>query len=615
MRPHANMERKETLQTGISSWERGFCPNVSNNVLAEYVRIPSRGACVLLCLLHPQCRFVGFGTNLEMPGGRHQCRVSSSCPLPLHHMPDKHTERQYTVDLRRKSRLCAEAEAAVDAETHALLEQRDPDLASEAVRRFTKQASIGLCEVTARDAGRMTRQNPSTCERASAGIFTLTTSEASSWGRATRACLNRCATCRKCNFITVAPSHGHCAWHHRCTRASVRVNPWRNESQGSACGFRSGPSVPGPVRAAALVLFGKIGSDSPIGSRSSRAGADEKASEHIIRMSTRLWVAHLMEPNPDVRFDVFVHTWSPEAAPLVTKLWGLLLVGQQHEPTRFMDTSSPLLAFHCAVPSAINCERTASQLLTMSKALALKREHELASGETYGFVVVARFDSSLTAPYTVPAALWKSKNDEVWFIPNCTPGCKVSEGSSFVVPDGCLVTGRLCIERVGAMKRGTGRFGQRLSKDYVFAGSSPAVDLMGDAHRHFADYTRDMMRDDDEYIATHYIWPWHAIRSKLRLRWELRVALKLTREIDAAWMNASFGDASPTESMSRRVEERGRPERSCSVPVPSGHGLELTGRVDASLVRAEFRHQCPHEQALICGSLHNYTQAHGGCEV
>ena len=93
-------------------------------------------------------------------------------------------------------------------------------------------------------------------------------------------------------------------------------------------------------------------------------------------------LGHLLQPNEDAWIDVFMHSWSPDAEPMLTQLWGPMLVSQQHEPTRYVDGTSRLLAFQCGV-TATNCARTASQLLSIYKALALKREHELGTGSLY----------------------------------------------------------------------------------------------------------------------------------------------------------------------------------------------------------------------------------------
>ena len=149
-------------------------------------------------------------------------------------------------------------------------------------------------------------------------------------------------------------------------------------------------------------------------------------------------------------------------------MWGHLLVSSTHEPTRFSDSTSQRLSFQCET-EAHNCARTASQLLSMSKALALRREHELATALSYGLVLLARHDVSLLVDLPLSPRLWARAEDEVWFPSSCVLGvCKAVD--EVQVPAGCDVSGRLCVSRDDSPFQAG--LGGGLDRDWMFGASS-----------------------------------------------------------------------------------------------------------------------------------------------
>ena len=691
------MDRKQTAAdaTSLDTWQRGYCSNLGD--VKSFASTPTRGTCVLLCMQSPQCNYVQFAS------ADFDCGLASRCQLPLRAMQHEQYERHYTIDARAQSPLCTAAEASSveavrlareDAESagrasgqHAhWWESRGwpaplpPSQAEASVGVWLRDSQPTACAVQHKDLGRrgaggmvpwhVAPNQPETCDTADFGLFTFALEEARDWRHAVRACLRRCAVCARCRHISVAPAHGVCTWHYACAAPQRKELP-TGAIEPTPCGFRSGPVetaarpdggggssenggeggggsgggggavVPGGV---ALVFFGKHGGEADsVEARPQNMGAAQaQASAPLIERSHRRWVANLVNANGGVAFDVFIHSWSPEAAPYLERAWGGMLVCAQHEPTRYADSTSQLLGFQCGV-AAINCARTASQLLGVYKALLLKREHELATGRVYAAAVVARHDVSLLAPVELPRSLWPTApptddlpgggggvaTAEVWFPSACAPSasatgtsCAVAAGSSFEVPRGCAVSGRLCL---GAQERSLPGFraglGAALVVDWVFAASSRAADLMGDAVRHFHNYTRTQARTyGDGYISTHFIWPHHALAYGLRPRFGLAHHLVLTRHDtdERRWpvehvREPGRHDWHEKNNASRLVAlkpgEGIEPHKGCWHVDPKG--LQLKGRVNEEKVHPYMRDTCPFESLLICPEDHPHNHRHG----
>ena len=331
----------ERLPAPEAHWERGYCGAGATLVFTD-IRAPNRGACVLLCARDPTCRFVAYS------GADGDCMGASVCPRPLS-MVNHPSERHYTLELRDGA-ACQRAESeARAARTELAAAVARGVRASEAARWF-ELASPHTCDSLAASAvARMARNSPeAACERASHGVWTLTVAEASSWAVALRGCLRRCSRCARCRFVTVAPAHALCMWHHACAadardagegggsgggsyggggggsgggRRRPRQPPpppppplppqggTGHASPGAACGFRTGrvPAREQRARSLALVFFGKFGGAY---GRSSHMAAGDNASTELIERAHASWNEHLLAANPDAHVDVFAHSWS-----------------------------------------------------------------------------------------------------------------------------------------------------------------------------------------------------------------------------------------------------------------------------------------------------------------
>ena len=480
-------------------WERGYCKAGATIVFSG--QAPNRGACVLLCLLHPGCQSVSYA------GVDSDCMGASACPRPLSTF-DGPFERHYTLDLVHGGARCAQAEAEAEAASAEV---------AAAVGRYTGGGpGVGLGQlctsITPAAASKIGRNLPeSMCSTGSHGVWTLAASEASSWPAAVRGCLRRCARCARCRFITVSPTHSLCMWHQACSAeaggedAAVKRAPRRAPqappttaeagAASAACGFRSGRVLKHGVQlrakaTMALVFFGKFSNSG----RSSQMGSSDNASVALIERTHAAFRDNLLEANANVDVDVFAHSWSPEVAAAFDAIWGPLLVKSLHEPTLIADSTSDRLAIQC-LESATNCERTASQLLGVRKAVALRSEHELFTGLRYDLTIVARNDLYLRVPYTIPAALLDagaSNSNELWLPTMCVgpSTCQVADG--FAVPHGCVASGRGCFGKAGGhnyapyLKAGV----QLLGTDWLFAGGSESTSRMADAVLRFHELVR-----------------------------------------------------------------------------------------------------------------------------
>ena len=102
----------------------------------------------------------------------------------------------------------------------------------------------------------------------------------------------------------------------------------------------------------AVVFYGKVpGSQNQTGAptRSLWMLPHDTASLELFNASRESWARALFAANDHVHFSVFVHSWSPEARQLFTDGYGSQLMGQQHEPTQYVDHVSAGLAFKCGI--------------------------------------------------------------------------------------------------------------------------------------------------------------------------------------------------------------------------------------------------------------------------
>ena len=229
-----------------AGWERGYCKTGATIIFGG--KAPNRGACVLLCLLHPDCRSVSYA------GVDSDCMGASVCPRPLSFY-NSPFERHYTLSLPQGGAACEQAEAEANAASAEV---------AAAVGHYTGDGpGVGLGQlcssITPAAAGMIARNLPETmCSSGSHGVWTLAAAEAISWPAAARGCLRRCARCARCHFITVSPTHSLCMWHQVCSSsaqvagedtAAAKRAPQRapqappttaQPGPASACGFRSG---------------------------------------------------------------------------------------------------------------------------------------------------------------------------------------------------------------------------------------------------------------------------------------------------------------------------------------------------------------------------------------
>ena len=377
-------------------------------------------------------------------------------------------------------------------------------LAMSDAATFLEDSVHGHCGITGRSAG--------DCEIGLNGAFGLGAADVQGgWKAAAAACIASCQGCARCRFVTVSLQYKDCSWYHECDMKSITPEkPFRT-------GRVVGTAVQAQKRRVAIVFFGKFASLQATRGRSQNMRPHERASGKLIELAHASWAMRLLQANPDATFDVFAHTWSPEAVELFNALWGSAIKRQHHEPTRYLNGTKQL-AFRCQVP-ATGCERTISMLLSVEKALALRREHELESGARYDVVVVARHDLVLVRPLVLHAELSASSASHDVVLPfNCPgSGCGRSEHDA-----GCLVGGRHCPVDYSGEPWQQATY---MVSDWLFVGQPAAVDRMGDALRNLHGYALSLSRFSP-YLAAHAVWPWHALqpRTGLRLRWGLVVA-------------------------------------------------------------------------------------------
>lgn len=380
---------------------------------------------------------------------------------------------------------------------------------------FLDRAVHGHCGITGSSEG--------DCEIGLNGAFGLNPADVQGgWKAAAAACVARCQGCARCRFVTVSLEFRDCSWYHKCDLRSIKPErPFRTGRVDATA-----VQLAERKRRVALVFFGKFASTNPATrGRSQNMKPHELASSTLIELAHSSWVTRLLQANPDCAFDVFAHTWSPEATAQFNSLWGGAIKRQHHEPTRYQKTLvngsaryHRSLAFRCEVP-ATGCERTISMLLSVEKALALRREHELESGARYEVVVVARHDLALVRPLLLPAQLSAAAaSDDVVFPFQCPGrGCGRSQQD-----DGCSVGGRHCRVVYSGEPWQQATY---MVSDWLFVGQPGAVDRMGDAIRSLHSYALALSRFSP-YLAAHAVWPWHALQPRvgLRLRWGLVMA-------------------------------------------------------------------------------------------
>ena len=178
---------------------------------------------------------------------------------------------------------------------------------------------------------------------------------------------------------------------------------------------RTAIAAAAPFRAA-LCLHGKIGSIDR-GQGWTRAVDNGPPTVDVAVISYAGFVRHLVEPNRAThKIDIFGHSWSPQLGSTLDALF--MPVGSAHQPEerarnralcdRIGDKlrqltaalgNTPWSRFGVVGRGADSCDRTASHLLGMQRAIQLKAQAEKAGGFVYDVVMVSRWDVLWSRPF------------------------------------------------------------------------------------------------------------------------------------------------------------------------------------------------------------------------
>ena len=166
---------------------------------------------------------------------------------------------------------------------------------------------------------------------------------------------------------------------------------------------------------AALCLHGKIGSIDR-GQGWTRAVDGGSPTLDVMVISYAGNVRHIIEANRATHtVDVFGHSWSPELGPALDALYqpkGALHEREEFQRNRKLCAeigiklrqlttalgNTPYTHYGMVGRGANSCERTASHLLGMQRAIQLKAREERAKGFKYDVVMVARWDVLWSRP-------------------------------------------------------------------------------------------------------------------------------------------------------------------------------------------------------------------------
>ena len=406
-----------------------------------------------------------------------------------------------------------------DALPNAARRQREAAVAvlDQAALSWARHSSPGSCAPEHTSIEHAIGRLPD-CSNDRHGVFSLEESHTDSLEEAAHVCLNHCVSCANCQFLSISLADRICAWHASCDTPDTRLTP---------CNFRSG-LVPDSVRSsrrAALIFYGKHATSNI--TRPQEADPHEKARVDFMRAAAGDWASRLVLANPMVRFDIFAHSWSPELASSFADAWWPLVVSHAHEPTHYVPhaSRSTHLAFRCGV-DMINCARTASQLLSVSRAILLKRDHEVLLGVDYPLVFVTRHDLMVRSDLTLHEVYWPTEvpgpSRDIWFMAACSGTCSAAAGAS--LPPNCELKGRLCpIDYAQDIQQQ-----YFIAPDWIFMGASHVTDTMGDVLRNYNPLSQTISRYNN-YVSTHYLWPMHALNVGLKVRWGLHADIVLSR--------------------------------------------------------------------------------------
>ena len=193
----------------------------------------------------------------------------------------------------------------------------------------------------------------------------------------------------------------------------------------------------------ALVLHGKIGAFARPGASSGRAVDNAEPNLDMLALAYSTVVRHILTANANV-VDIIGHSWSPSVGAAVDALFQVRASSHQPEETKrnrqvCEELAKPLMGRKAAAakswPESVpfsfanvghgtsSCERTASQLLSMRRAILLKAQLEDRRGQRYAGVLISRWDMAWASPVSL-AKFHLADN-------------------TFVMPQGCVPTPNL----------------------------------------------------------------------------------------------------------------------------------------------------------------------------
>lgn len=291
-----------------------------------------------------------------------------------------------------------------------------------------------------------------------------------------------------------------------------------------------------------------------------------------------------------------MHSWSPEVADTVRQRYRPWLAAAQHDRALYFRSrpnstlASTTLEFLCPWSG---CSRTASQVLSLSRALALKQQFELQyqGHNRFSVVVVARHDLIFRSAFAVPQ-LWRLPERgirEVRLLSACDGKCGPAAGET--VPSGCRLTGPACPVPYFPGERRTFR-----AHDFLFVASSRSADRVGELMTLFHEHSAALARLSHGYSALHNLLPYHILHheAKLRLGW---LDLMAYRDVQLA-RHAPW--AAPTAAAATWAAAEPRETH----PWKCARNTSLRGQhsEDVGLLQhpSILNEQCPYERALFC---------------
>ena len=154
----------------------------------------------------PACVFVSISKRND------DCSWYTTCPTPLQQAYGG--QRYATAQVRNRSLGSKRSVLKVTAEDEA-------DSAAVAARFPARPPIRGVCTDTTFNSGR--------CDVGEQGMWPLDPQEwralserKAQWAAATQQCMQRCAACERCRFVSLSLRHKECSWFSECGRAVRR---------------------------------------------------------------------------------------------------------------------------------------------------------------------------------------------------------------------------------------------------------------------------------------------------------------------------------------------------------------------------------------------------------